>query len=224
MKRERAKIQLQEENGTMVEVAQMVRALENMEEGSERVPLVVRDRGGIWWWRGLRAVHETPGGGERVTIDGRQCMAQRRSFTTDRRGDVSLWLVDDMPAAGPVGRFTAPLPLATKADGQAYYTLGLDGLRTQAECAKILGWKGEGASDAAEKFRELVHTAARGARPEPMASRLAAVAGLVVIPGEASPDVPPRMTWAESCAVLEKLRAEVEKLRAEVAELRGLVV
>jgi hypothetical protein len=215
-----------------VEAVPMARALDGWDEGSDRAPLVARDGGGKWWWRGLRAVWKTHGGGERVTVDGRQCLAQRRMFQTDRRGEVLLWVVDDMGAgAGAAGKFKAPLPLASKDDGLAYYRLGVHGGNSPAECAKVMGWTGAGASDAAEKFLDLVHAHAKGWTREDMGKRLAAVEPFVSIPGAPVADAPPRITWAEACALLEALRGDVETLRedlratsAEVARLADLVI
>jgi hypothetical protein len=196
--------------------------------GRPRVPVVLRDGRGGWWWMGLRSVFFTYGG-ERVSVGGRQATAQRRIMETDKRGEAWFWVVDFVrPEVGIV--FSAPYILETWEDCRRYYALGVSGEHTPAKCAAALGWAGQAGTAAAEKLLELIFAVAGKRSPEILEKRRADMQE-VRFPSSAAEIVEKRLSWRELAEVItrqgeaaETLRGEVETLRAEVATLRGLVI
>jgi hypothetical protein len=187
--------------------------------GNPRVPVVMVDGIGRHWWMGLRSAYFV-NGGERVSVDGKQCRAQRRLMETDKSGEKWFWVVD---YSAPVssGRFFAPLPLASKEDAQAYYKRGVDGLATPAQLADKLGWTGCNAASVAAKFLEVVHAYSRQWQPEAIAAKVAAIPE-VVIPASGEGEKARAVTWREMVAMVDGLKAEVETLRGEAKHERGL--
>jgi hypothetical protein len=187
--------------------------------GKPRVPVVMVDGLGRHHWMGLRSAYFV-NGGERVSVDGKQCRAQRRLMETDKSGERWFWVVD---YSAPVssGRFFAPLPLASKEDAQAYYKRGVDGLATPAQLADKLGWTGTNAASVAAKFLEVVHAYSRGWTPEAIAAKIAAIPE-VVIPASGEGEKARAVTWREMVAMVDGLKAEVETLRGEAKQGRGL--
>jgi len=201
---------------------------EKAKGGRPRVPVVMRDGRGGWWWMGLRSVFFTYGG-ERVSVGGRQATAQRRIMETDKMGEVWLWVVDYVrPEVDVV--FPAPYVLETWEDCRKYYALGVSGEHTPAKCAAALGWAGQAGTAAAEKLLELIFAVA-GKRPAEILEKRRADMPEVRFPGSAAEIVEKRLSWRELAEVitrqgetLETLRSEVETLRGEVETLRGLVI
>ena len=205
-----------------------------------RVPTIMIDAKGIYWWMGMRASNLV-NGVERVAVDGRQCRAHRRPVDTDK-GEIWYWVVDYSPPA-VTDKFYAPYPLANADDAKRYFEIGIDGLATPPRLMDRLGWKGTNAKETAVKFRELVYAYANNAKPEFIEKKLEAVKD-VHIPtvGEERYRA---ITWKEmedkvrelEGAVVrfrdamhyaeqkrDKLELEIETLRGEMSRLADLLI
>ena len=196
--------------------------------GRPRVPVVMRDGAGGWFWMGLRSVFFTHSG-ERVSVGGRQATAQRRTMETDKRGEVWLWVVDYVRQELDVV-FAAPYPLETWEDCRRYYALGVSGENTPAKCASTLGWTGQAGTAAAEKLLALLFAVASKRPAEILAKRRADMPEVRFL-GSAAEIVEKRLSWRELAETItrqgetvEILRGEVAALRAEVETLRGLLI
>lgn len=202
--------------------------MERAKGGRPRVPVVMRDGAGGWFWMGLRSVFFTHGG-ERVSVGGRQATAQRRIIETDKRGEAWLWVVDYVrPEVDAV--FSAPYPLETWEDCRNYYAAGVSGENTPAKCAAALGWAGQAGTAAAEKLLALLFAVA-AKRPVEILEKRRADMPEIRFPGSAAEIVEKRLSWRELAEVitgqgetLKTLRGEVAALRAEVATLRGMMI
>ena len=205
-----------------------------------RVPTIMIDAKGVYWWMGMRA-STLVNGVERVAVDGRQCRAHRRPVDTDK-GAVWCWVVDYSPPA-VTDKFYAPYPLANADDAKRYFEIGIDGLATPPRLMDRLGWKGTNAKLTVVKFRELVYAYANNAPPEFIEKKLEAVKD-VHIPtvGEERYRA---ITWKEmeenvkelqetvarfreslhyAKQEREKLESEIETLRGEVSRLADMVI
>jgi hypothetical protein len=178
-----------------------------------RLPVFYRGTDAKWWWLGLRAVYLAKGAA-RVSIWGRQRMAQCESLPVVGRGSIDAWVVDDSPALSP-GIYSAPWPLETPEDAKRYVDAGIEMTCSAAHCARFLGWKGSDAIQTVEKFRNIVLRLWTGQD----VSKLRHYLDNIKIPGRHE-HVTRRMDWDELAEFVTGQAAQIEAMAGELAETK----
>jgi hypothetical protein len=212
-KRETTFEPVRNEAGEMVPGLKMERDLENRGEIGEgqtkRVPVILADPAGKWYWCGFRAL--IPPAFSQVAVKGRRYTVETVEMSVRGMGAVTLAQAVH-PQAQVFSRFNAPWPLESVADAERYRNAGVTSGQPENKVCTIVGWSIAGV-DAVPALKRAV-TAVQYGRPFPED-----VASVIRFPSKAE-TVERQATWGDVARELVANRETMEAFRKEMGETR----
>ena len=185
-----------------------------------RVPVVVVDPSGNYWWRGNRKLLEVSKG-VRVSLDGVtftpvECEVEFHGGEVVRVAKVDLGAV---PLEGV--KFALPYPMDSKADAARLWVTGWDANASPVAIARRMGWKGAAGPLVAAEVLKLVAVMRLEKEADKFPERRERLQRFVRLPGDVVKHerVKPGGGIAELRAELERVNEKIQRVNDEIRRL-----